>query len=151
MLRDRINTALKAAMKDKEQLRVCTLRLVVAALNEREIAARGGDDPTELTDAATLDVLAKMVRQREESAKAYDEGGRPELAKQERAEIRVIREFMPKPLPPEEVTAAVREAIRDSEAHTIKDMGKVMGVLKAKYPGRMDFGKVGATVRQALG
>lgn len=150
MMRERINTALKTAMKDKEQLRVCTLRLILAALNEREIAARGGDDPAELTEAATLEVLAKMVKQREESARAYDEGARPELAQQERAEIRIIREFMPKPLPPEEVEAAVEDAIRESEAQSIKDMGKVMGVLKSRYAGRMDFGKVGATVRAAL-
>lgn len=149
-MRDRLNAALKAAMKDKEQARVCTLRLIIAALNEKEIAARGGDDPTELDAAAALEVLAKMVKQREESARIYEEGGRPELAKQERGEIRVIREFMPKPLPPEEVDAAVRDAIREAGAHSIKDMGKVMGVLKAKYPGRMDFGKVGANVRQAL-
>lgn len=105
---------------------------------------------SELTDADILDVLARMVKQREESAKAYDDGARPELAKQERAEIRIIREFMPKPLQPEQVTAAVQEAIRDSEASSIKDMGKVMGMLKAKYQGRMDFSKVGATVREAL-
>lgn len=149
-MRDRFNHALKAAMKDKEELRVCTLRLIIAALNEKEISARGGDNSSELTDADILDVLARMVKQREESAKAYDDGARPELAKQERAEIRIIREFMPKPLQPEQVTAAVQEAIRNSEASSIKDMGKVMGMLKAKYQGRMDFSKVGATVREAL-
>lgn len=149
-MRDRLNAALRAAMKDKEQARVCTLRLIIAALNEREIAARGGDETVELDEVASLEVLAKMVKQREESAKIYEDGGRPELAKQERGEIRIIREFMPKPLPPEEVDAAVQDAIRETEAHSIKDMGKVMGVLKSKYQGRMDFSKVGANVRQAL-
>ncbi|MFN3262403.1 MAG: GatB/YqeY domain-containing protein [Pikeienuella sp.] len=149
-MRDRINAALKAAMKDREQQRVCTLRLMNAALNEREIATRTGDDRPGIDDAESLDVLSRMVKQREESAKAYDEGGRPELANQERAEIRIIREFMPKPLAPEEVQAAVQAAIRDSEASSIKDMGRVMGVLKAKYQGRMDFGKAGAAVKDML-
>lgn len=149
-MRDRINAALKVAMKDREQQRICTLRLMNAALNEREIAARGGDDPMELDDAAVLEVLAKMVKQRDESAKAYADGGREDLAKQERSEIRIIREFMPKPLAPEEVTAAVLEAIRSAEARSIKDMGKVMGSLKAKYQGRMDFSKAGEAVKNAL-
>ncbi len=149
-MRDRINAALKAAMKDREQQRVCTLRLMNAALNEREIASRSGDDRPGIDEAESLDVLSRMVKQREESAKAYDEGGRPELASQERAEIRIIREFMPKPLAPEEVQAAVQAAIRDSEASSIKDMGRVMGVLKAKYQGRMDFGQAGAAVKDML-
>ncbi len=149
-MRDRINAALKAAMKDREQQRVCTLRLINAALNEREIASRSGDDRPGIDEAESLDVLSRMVKQREESAKAYDEGGRPELASQERAEIRIIREFMPKPLAPEEVRAAVQAAIRDSEASSIKDMGRVMGVLKAKYQGRMDFGQAGAAVKDML-
>lgn len=149
-MRDRLNSALKIAMKDKERVRIGTLRLIMAALHDREIVARGGDDSSELTDAETLEVLAKMVKQRQDSAKAYEDGGRPELAKQERAEIRIIREFMPKPMPPEEMNAAVNDAIRDAEARSIKDMGKVMGILKAKYQGRMDFSKVGAVVRQAL-
>ena len=102
-MRDRLNSALKTAMKDKERTRIGALRLIVAALNEREIAARGGDDPSDLTEAEILEVLAKMVKQRQDSAKAYEEGGRPELAKQELAEIRIIREFMPKQMPPEEV------------------------------------------------
>lgn len=149
-MRERINAALKAAMKDREQQRVCTLRLINAALNEREIASRSGDDRPEIDESESLDVLTRMVKQREESAKAYDEGGRPELAQQERSEIRIIREFMPKPLAPEEVKAAVQAAIRDSEANSIKDMGRVMGVLKAKYQGRMDFGQAGAAVKDML-
>lgn len=149
-MRDRINAALKAAMKDREQQRVCTLRLMNAALNEREIASRTGDDRPGIDEAESLEVLSRMVKQREESAKAYEEGGRPELASQERAEVRIIREFMPKPLAPEEVRAAVQAAIRDSEASSIKDMGRVMGVLKAKYQGRMDFGQAGAAVKDML-
>ncbi len=149
-MRDRINAALKAAMKDREAQRTCTLRLMLAALNEKEIAGRGSEEEAGLDDAAALEVLAKMVRQREESARAFDEGGRPELSRQERDEIRVIREFMPKPLAPDEVRAAVQEAIRESEARSIKDMGRVMGVLKARYQGRMDFGQAGAAVKAAL-
>lgn len=149
-MRDRINAALKAAMKDREAQRICTLRLMIAAIQEREIAGRGLEEEVELDEAAALEVLAKMVRQREESARAFDAGGRADLARQERDEIRVIRDFMPKPLAPDEVRAAVQEAIRIAEARSIKDMGKVMGVLKARYQGRMDFGQAGAAVKAAL-
>ena len=149
-MRDRINSALKTAMKDKEALRVSTLRLICAALNEREIAGRS-DDADPLDDAAIMEILSKMVKQRQESAKAYSDGNREDLAKQERAEIKIIREFLPKPMTSEEIEAAVAKAIADNGASSIKDMGKVMGSLKSEYTGRMDFAAAGASVRAALG
>lgn len=150
-MRDRINAALKTAMKDKDQLRVSTLRLICAALKEREIAQRGEDDSGQLDNAVVMQVLSKMVKQREESAKTYDDAARADLATRERGEIKIIREFLPKPLSAEDMRQAVAEAIRETEASSIKDMGKVMGALKSKYAGRMDFGAAGAEVKSALG
>lgn len=151
IMRDRINAALKQAMKDKEPLRVSTLRLVCAALKEKEIASRGDEDAGPLSETDIISVLSKMVKQREESAKVYLEGGREDLAKREKAETKVIREFLPKPLSADDMVAAVRQAISDTDASSIKDMGKVMGALKAKYAGRMDFSAAGAAVKDALG
>ena len=150
-MRDRINAALKTAMKDKEKLRVSTLRLICAALKEREIAQRGDEDNGQLDEADIIQVLSKMVKQREDSAKTYEEGGREDLAKRERDEMKIVREFLPKPLSDEEVKKAVAEAIKSTDAASIKDMGKVMGALKTRYAGRMDFGAAGAAVKQALG
>lgn len=150
-MRDRINSALKTAMKDKDQLRTSTLRLINAAIKEREIALRADDDAEPLDGPDVLEILSKMVKQREESARAYEEGGREDLAKRERAEIKVIREFMPKPLTEEEAAEAIEAAIRETGAASLKDMGKVMGALKAKYQGRMDFAKAGAAVKAKLG
>lgn len=149
-MRDRINAALKIAIKDKEPLRVSTLRLVCAALNEREIAARGNDDVGDLDKAAIMQILSKMVKQRRESVAAYREAGRTDLAAREEAEIKIIREFLPKQMTKDEVQAAVRKAIEEEDAASIKDMGKVMGVLKSRYQGRMDFGVAGAAVKDAL-
>ena len=149
-MRTRINSALKSAMKDKDQTRTSTLRLIIAAIKEREIAARGGDDAAELGEEDVTAILSKMVKQREESARAYEEGERPELAKQERDEIKIIREFLPKPLSEDEQDAAVAKAIKEVGADSLKDMGKVMGVLKSRYNGRMDFARAGAAVKTAL-
>ncbi|MEL7463576.1 MAG: GatB/YqeY domain-containing protein [Pseudomonadota bacterium] len=149
-MRDRINAALKTAMKDKDQIRVSTLRLICAALKEREIAQRSDDDAGQLDSAVIMQVLAKMVKQREESAKTYEDAGRPELASREKAEMKIIREFLPKPLSADELDKAVADAIRETEATSIKDMGKVMGALKSQYGGRMDFGAAGAAVKNAL-
>lgn len=145
-LRDRLMAEIKEAMKAKAAERLGTLRLVLNALKEREINARG-------TDAGTGDelaVLAKMVKQRQESVKVYLEGGRPELAAKEEAEIKVIEEFLPKQLDAGEVEAAVASAIAEVGATSVKDMGRVMGVLKAKYTGQMDFGAVGALIKARL-
>ena len=148
--RERIMSAMKMAMKDKDTLRVSTLRLVNAAIKEREIALRGDEDAGDIDSDEILQILSKMVKQRDDSVKAYEEAGREDLASRERAEIKVIREFLPKPLTEEEMAKAVEDAIRDTGASSIKDMGKVMGALKAQYTGRMDFGAAGASVKAAL-
>lgn len=150
-MRSRVNDALKSAMKNKEAARLSTLRLISAAIKDRDIAMRGSDEEVELTDADVLAILGKMVKQRQESARAYEEGGRLELAEKELSEILVIEDFLPRQLTEEETDAAVAEAIAAVEAASIRDMGKVMGELKAKYTGQMDFGKVGPMVKKKLG
>jgi len=150
-MRDRISAALKDAMKAKDQTRIATLRLVMATLKDRDIAARQNDEGPVEDEAEILGILAKMIRQREESIRAYEEAGRLELAAREQTEIEVIREFMPRPMDQAEIDAAVADAIAETEASSIKDMGRVIGALKARHPGRMDFGKVGAQVKAALG
>ena len=150
-MRSRVNDALKSAMKNKEAARLSTLRLISAAIKDRDIAMRGSDEEVELTDADVLAILGKMVKQRQESARAYEEGGRLELAEKELSEILVIEDFLPRQLTEEETDAAVADAIAAVEAASIRDMGKVMGELKAKYTGQMDFGKVGPMVKKKLG
>jgi uncharacterized protein YqeY len=152
-LREDIQSALKDAMKSKEADRLSTLRLITAAIKDRDIEMRsgGGDgEETGVSDDDILGILAKMVKQRQESARAYEEGGRLELAEQERAEIEIITEFLPKQLDESEVDAAIAASIEETEATSIRDMGKVMGVLKAKYAGRMDFGAAGPKVKAKL-
>lgn len=149
-MRTRIQTAIKEAMKAKEQKRLSTLRLVVAAIEARDIALRGkGKDRAE--DEDVLEILSKMVKQREESSKLYTEGGRPELAEQELQEIEIIQEFLPQQLSEEETSNAVEAAISETGAESLRDMGKVMGILKEKYRGQIDFGKAGAMVKAKLG
>jgi len=150
-MRDVINTAMKDAMRAKDSTRLGTLRLVNAAIKERDIAARSEGNLDGVDDGEILGILAKMIKQRQESAKVYDEAGRLELAEGERAEIAVIEEFLPKQLSDAEVTDAVKAAIKETGAESIRDMGKVMGVLKGKYAGQMDFGKAGAAVKAQLG
>ncbi|WP_108484654.1 GatB/YqeY domain-containing protein [Oceaniglobus ichthyenteri] len=152
-LRTQITEALKSAMKNKETQRLSTLRLINAAIKDRDIALRGmGEgDETQVGDAEVLQILGKMVKQRQESARAYEEAGRLELAEQELSEIVVIQGFLPKQLSDEEVDAALDAAIAKTEASSIRDMGKVMGVLKAKYTGQMDFGAVGGKLKARLG
>lgn len=151
-MRTRLSEALKTAMKEKDTARLSTLRLINAAIKDREIALRGeGEDADALTDDVILGILGKMVKQRQESARAYEEGGRLELAEQELAEIKVIEEFLPKQLTAAEVEAAVAKAIDEVGAESIRDMGKVMAALKSKYTGRMDFGAVGPMVKARLG
>ena len=151
-MRTRVNTALKDAMRAKESERLATLRLINAAIKDRDIALRGegGDDAT-VGDSDVLAIMGRMVKQRQESARAYDEGGRLELAEKERSEIKVIEEFLPKQLSEAEVESAIAVAIEETGAESIRDMGKVMGVLKSKYTGQMDFGKTGPMVKQKLG
>lgn len=150
-MRDRINAALKEAMLAKDKVRIGTIRLMVAAVKDRDIALRAEDGASGLDDAGIMALLAKMVKQREESAQTYETAGRMELAEAERAEIEVIKDFLPKPLSGPEVDAAIQCAMTETGASSIRDMGKVMGVLKSKYAGRMDFGAVGNQVKAALG
>jgi len=150
-MRDKITAAMKAAMLDKEADRLATLRLINAAIKDRDIALRGDGNSDGVSDDEILGILAKMVKQRQDSAKQYDAAGRKDLACRERFEIKVICEFMPKQLSEDEVKSAVQTAIRSVGAETIRDMGRVMGVLKSNYAGRMDFGKAGGAVKQLLG
>ena len=151
-MRDRVNAALKDAMRSKEADRLSTLRLINAAIKDKDIAARGsGDDESGVSNDDILAIMGRMVKQRQESARAYEEGGRLELAEKELAEIKIIEEFLPKQLSEDEATKAVDAAIAEVNAESIRDMGKVMGVLKAKYTGRMDFGKAGPMVKNRLG
>lgn len=150
-LRTRVNTALKEAMKARDVDRLSTLRLINAAIKDREIAARGEGEDQTVGDDVVLSILGKMVKQRQESARAYEEGGRLELAEKELSEIHVIEEFLPRQLDDAETEAAVAKAIAEVSAESIRDMGKVMAVLKGKYTGQMDFGKVGPLVKAKLG
>lgn len=152
MIRERIDAALKAAMKARdEKLRVSTLRLINAAIKDRDIAARGEDRCNGVSDDEILAILTKMVKQREESADTYEKASRLDLAEQERAEIEVIREFMPRQLSDEEIATAVTQVIGELGACGLKDMGKCMGALKERYAGAMDFGRAGAVMKKALG
>ena len=151
LLRDRLQTALKEAMKAREADRLSTLRLINAAIKDREIAVRGESDAAEVGEAEILQIMGKLVKQRQESARAYEEGGRLELAEKELAEIGVIQEFLPRQLDAAEVAAAIEAAVTDSGAASIRDVGKVMAALKARYTGQMDFGAVGALVKARLG
>jgi uncharacterized protein YqeY len=150
-LRERLQAALKDAMKAKEAERLSTLRLINAAIKDREIANRGDGGEQEVGDPEILAIMGKMVKQRQESARAYEEGGRLELAEKELNEIKVIEEFLPRQLGAEEVEAAVKAAIAEAGASSIRDMGRVMAVLKGKYTGQMDFGAVGPQVKDMLG
>ena len=148
-LRERLGTGLKAAMRDKDTARLGTLRLINAALKDQDIALRA--EGREVGDAEALAILAKMVKQRQESARAYEEGGRLELAEQERSEIGVIEEFLPRKLSEDEVQVAVGAAIDETGASSLRDMGRVMAALKARYQGQIDFAAVGPMVKARLG
>ncbi|KQZ31177.1 glutamyl-tRNA amidotransferase [Mesorhizobium sp. Root552] len=149
-MRERLSEEVKTAMKGGDKARLSTLRLMQAAIKDRDIANRGaGKDAASDDEIAQL--LAKMVKQREDSAKAFDDGNRPELAAKEREEIVVIRDFMPKQLDQAETEAAIRAAIAETGAAGVKDMGKVMAALREKYAGQMDFGKASGLIKGLLG
>lgn len=149
-MRERIADEVKNAMKARDVARLPTLRLIQSAIKDRDIANRGvGKEAA--SDDDILQILAKMVKQREESAKAFEDGGRPELAAKEREEIAILRDFQPAQMDDAGVVAAAREAIAATGAASPKDMGKVMAVLKEKYTGQMDFSKASATVKGLLG
>lgn len=150
-MRSRITDALKAAMKAKQSERLSTLRLISAAIKDRDIALRGEGNDAGVDEAEILGILGKMVKQRQESARSYEEGGRLDLAEQERQEITIIEEFLPRQLDDGEVDAAIEAVISETGAESIRDMGKVMGALKARFTGQMDFGAVGPMVKARLG
>ena len=147
MLRDDINNAMKAAMKAGETLRVSTLRLVNAAILQRETS---GAERLKLGDAEIVDVMAKMVKQRQESFEIYEKAGRAELAAQEREEIKIISGFMPKQMSDIEAAGAISSLIKELEAATLKDMGRTMTALKERFAGKMDFSKASAMVKKLL-
>ena len=150
-MRQKISDALKVAMKAKESRRVATLRLINAAIKDREIALRGDDEAEGVGDSEIMGILAKTIKQRNDSASAYEEAGRLELAEQERSEIEIIQEFLPKQLDDAEVQNAISTAIAKTGAESIRDMGRVMASLKTDFAGQMDFGKVGGIIKQHLG
>jgi uncharacterized protein YqeY len=149
-MRDTVTAALKAATKAQDKRRISTLRLMSAAIKDRDIAARTAGKG-EATDAELLELLAKMIKQREESEKIYADAGRAELAKQEAEEIVIIREFLPKQLSDAELDQAIADALAKTGAASVKDMGKVMAELKARHAGQMDFAKASALVKAKLG
>lgn len=149
MMREKLSSALKEAMKAKESRRVATIRMVQSAIKDLDIANRT-TTRADATDGDIASLMSKLVKQREESAKMYEEGGRPELAGKEREEIAIISEFMPKQLTEAEVADIIRSAIAEIGAASVKDMGKVMAVLKERYPGQMDFSRASAAVKAAL-
>jgi len=149
-MRDDINTAMKDAIKARDARRTTTLRLINAAIKDRDIEARG-EGREKIGEDEILGLLQKMIKQREESVAIYDKAGRTDLADQERGEITVIREFMPQPLDEEEVVTAVEAAIAETGATGLRDMGRVVGSLKEKFPGRIDFAKASKVVKERLG
>jgi uncharacterized protein YqeY len=149
MMRDQLATALKDAMRARNAERLSTVRLIQAAIKDRDIANRGAAKE-EASDDEILQILAKMVKQRDESAKIYEENARPELASKERAEIVVIQDFMPKQLSEADVRANIAAIIAETGASGPKDMGKVMAALKERYAGQMDFARASGAVKDLL-
>lgn len=150
VLRERLNERLKDSMRAKDQKRVSTLRMVLAALKDKDIAARTETSREGVPDEEVLSLLAKMIKQREESAVAFEAGARPELAASEREEIDIIREFMPQQMSADDARAAAQSVIAELGAASMKDMGKVMAALKERYAGQMDFAKASGTVKEML-
>ena len=150
MLRERLNEDLKAAMRAKDQRAISTLRMSLAALKDRDIAAREKGNREGIGDAEIVDMLQKLVRQRRDSIELYEKGGRPELAQQEAEEIAVIERYLPKTLGEAETNQAIADAIAATGASSVKDMGKVMARLKEQFAGQMDFGKASGMVKAAL-
>ena len=149
-MRENITNALKQALKAKDQVALSTMRLIVAALKDRDIVARGNDNPDGISDEEILGMLQTMIKQRTESAKIYRDGDRPELAANEEAEIEIIKNFMPVQLSADEMRQAIASSIAETGACSIKDMGQVMGYLKAHYSGQMDFSSASQAVKAAL-
>ena len=149
-MRENIAAAMKQALKEKDQAALGTMRLIMAALKDRDIAARGNGNPDGISDDDILSLLQTMIKQRNESAKMYDVGGRPELADAEEAEIVIIKGFLPAQLSDDEMKLAIAVAIEQTSAASVKDMGQVMGFLKSNYAGQMDFSAASQAVKTAL-
>ena len=149
-LREQLQEQIKEAMRARAAERLSGLRLISGAIKDREIALRA-EGITEVSEADMLAILGKMVKQRQESVRMYIEGGRLDLADKERNEIKVIGEFLPRQLTGDEVAAAIAAAVAEVGATSVKDMGRVMAVLKGKFTGQMDFGAVGALIKARLG
>lgn len=150
-MREELNEALKTALKAQDKRRLSTLRLILAAIKDRDIAARSEDRNEGVSDEEILSILQKMVKQRKESSTMYEEAGRLELAEQEREEIAIIEEYLPQQMSDDEVRAATQELVKDIEAAGLKDMGRTMAALKERYAGVMDFKVASATVKELLG
>jgi len=150
-IREKFTTDLKLAMQSKDQISLSTIRLITAAIKDRDIAARGNGNDDGITDAEILSLLQSMVKQRQESAKTYRDADRAELAEREEAEIVIIEKFLPTQMNDEEISTAIDAIINETGASSIKDMGKVMGQLKSKYAGQMDMAKAGGAVKAKLG
>ncbi len=151
MLREAFTERLKQAMRAKDARTLSAVRMILAALKDRDIAARGTGNTAGIPDAEILRLLQGMIKQRRESIALYRQGNRPELAEQEEQEIAVIESFLPKQMSDEEIAAAVKEAIAETGAAGVKDMGKVMGVLRERHAGVIDMARAGAVVKQLLG
>ncbi|WP_416897818.1 MAG: GatB/YqeY domain-containing protein [Minwuia sp.] len=150
MLKQKLSDDLKAAMRTKESRRISTLRLILAAIKEQEISIRGDAEKQGLTDEEIILILAKMVKQRRDSIKLYEEGGRVDLAEQEKGEIAVIEGYMPKQMSPEEIEKVCRTVRDELNASGLKDMGRCMGVIKERYAGQIDMGEASKSMKTAL-
>ena len=151
MLRTRLSDTLKSSMKEKNERSVSTLRLILAALKDQDIAARGKGNKEGLSDDQILSLLQSMIKQRRESIKLYEQGGRMELAQREAEEIGVIEEFLPEQMSHDEMAIVITRIIGEVGAESLKDMGKAMGALKEQYAGQMDFAKASTMVKERLG
>lgn len=149
-LRDRIQADLKDAMRNKDQLRLATLRLIQAAVKDRDIAARAEDRCDGCGQGEIMALLQKLVKQREESADTYEQAGRLDLAERERTEAGIVREYLPEPMDDKAIADAARDVVDELDAAGLKDMGKCMGALKERYTGRMDFSQAGKAVKSLL-
>ena len=150
MLREDLQNALKEAMKEKNMLEVNAVRMIIAGLKEKDVEARG-KGKKQAEDADLLSMMQTMIKQRNESIKLYNDGNRPELAAKEQAEIAIIERFLPKQLSAEEITSVIKNVITQTGAQSMKDMGKVMGELKAKYAGQLDMAKASSMIKSLLG
>ena len=149
-MRDILDKSLKDAMRARDTQKISTIRLINAAIKDRDIAIRSEDNLDGVSDEEILSILSKMIKQRKESAKQYEEGGRLELAQQEFEEIEIIENFLPRQLDLNEIEQIVKKIILEINANSLRDMGKVMSLLKENYSGKMDFGKAGVVAKELL-